>query len=96
MMRILKTLIYLRSRNLMAGGYKLGNLIHKLFYLLLQSVSYIVVFFYIVAIGTLLVMLDFLESKSISKRLFGAILIGVFVIMAFSAIYSGMELVWVL
>ena len=72
------------------------NLIHKLFYLLLQGVSYIVVFFYIVAIGALLVMLDFLESKSISKRLFGAILIIVFVIMAFSAIYSGTELVWVL
>ena len=76
--------------------FKLENLIHKLFYSLLQSVSYIVVFFYIVAIGTLLVMLDFLESKSISKRLFGAILIGVFVIMAFSAIYSGTEFVWVL
>lgn len=80
----------------MAVGDKLENLIHKLFYLLLQGVSYIVVFFYIVAIGTLLVMLDFLESKSISKRLFGAILIIVFVIMAFSAIYSGAELVWVL
>lgn len=75
---------------------KLENLIHKLFYLLLQGASYIVVFFYIVAIWTLLVVLDFLESKSISKRLFGAILIGVFLIMAFSAIYSGMELVWVL
>ena len=70
MMRILKTLIYLRSRGLMAVGDKLENLIHKLFYLLLQGVSYIVVFFYIVAIGVLLVMLDFLESKSISKRLF--------------------------
>ena len=80
----------------MAVGDKLENLIHKLFYLLLQGVSYIVVFFYIVSIGTLLVMLDFLESKSISKRLFGAILIIVFVIMAFSAIYSGAELVWVL
>ena len=80
----------------MAVGDKLENLIHKLFYLLLQGVSYIVVFCYIVAIGTLLVMLDFLESKSISKRLFGAILIIVFVIMAFSAIYSGTELVWVL
>ena len=80
----------------MAVGDKLENLIHKLFYLLLQGVSYIVVFFYIVAIGALLVMLDFLESKSISKRLFGAILIIVFVIMAFSAIYSGTELVWVL
>ena len=80
----------------MAVGDKLENLIHKLFYLLLQWVSYIVVFFYIVAIGALLVMLDFLESKSISKRLFGAILIIVFVIMAFSAIYSGTELVWVL
>ena len=78
------------------AGDKLENLIHKLFYLLLQGASYIVVFFYIVAIGTLLVMLDFLESKSISKRLFGAILIIVFVIMAFSAIYSGTELVWVL
>ena len=80
----------------MAVGDKLENLIHKLFYLLLQGVSYIVVFFYIVTIGALLVMLDFLESKSISKRLFGAILIIVFVIMAFSAIYSGTELVWVL
>ena len=80
----------------MAVGDKLENLIHKLFYLLLQGASYIVVFFYIVAIGALLVMLDFLESKSISKRLFGAILIIVFVIMAFSAIYSGAELVWVL
>ena len=80
----------------MAVGDKLENLIHKLFYLLLQGVAYIVVFFYIVAIGTLLVMLDFLESKSISKKIFGAILIIVFVIMAFSAIYSGTELVWVL
>lgn len=80
----------------MAVGDRLGNLIHKFFYLLLQGVSYIVVFFYIVAIGTLLVVLDFLESKSISKKIFGAILIGVFLIMAFSAIYSGMELVWVL
>lgn len=53
----------------MAVGDKLENLIHKLFYLLLQGVSYIVVFFYIVAIGTLLVMLDFLESKSISKKI---------------------------
>ena len=78
------------------AGDKLENLIHKLFYLLLQGASYIVVFFYIVAIGTLLVMLDFLESKSISKKIFGAILIIVFVIMAFSAIYSGTELVWVL
>ena len=76
----------------MAVGDKLENLIHKLFYLLLQ----IVVFFYIVAIGTLLVVLDFLESKSISKKIFGAILIIVFLIMAFSAIYSGTELVWVL
>lgn len=41
------------------GGDKLENLIHKFFYLLLQGVSYIVVFFYIVAIGTLLVVLDF-------------------------------------
>ena len=80
----------------MAVGDKLENLIHKLFYLILQGVSYIVVFFYIVAIGTLLVVLDFLESKSISKKIFGAILIIVFVIMAFSAIYSGTELVWVL
>ena len=72
------------------------NLIHKLFYLLLQGFAYLVVFFYIVAIGTLLVVLDFLESKSISKKIFGAILIIVFVIMAFSAIYSGAELVWVL
>lgn len=75
---------------------KLENLIHKLFYLLLQGAQYLVAFFYIVAIGTLLVMLDFLESKSISKKIFGAILIGVFLIMAFSAIYSGTELVWVL
>ena len=80
----------------MAVGDKLENLIHKLFYLLLQVASYIVVFFYIVAIWTLLVVLDFLESKSISKKIFGAILIIVFVIMAFSAIYSGTELVWVL
>lgn len=80
----------------MAVGHKLENLIHKLFYLLLQVASYIVVFFYIVAIWTLLVVLDFLESKSISKKIFGAILIIVFVIMAFSAIYSGTELVWVL
>lgn len=80
----------------MAVGDKLENLIHKLFSLILQGVSYIVVFFYIVAIGTLLVVLDFLESKSISKKIFGAILIIVFVIMAFSAIYSGTELVWVL
>ena len=80
----------------MAVGDKLENLIHKLFYLLLQGFAYLVVFFYIVAIGTLLVVLDFLESKSISKKIFGAILIIVFVIMAFSAIYSGAELVWVL
>ena len=80
----------------MAVGDKLENLIHKLFYLLLQGFAYLVVFFYIAAIGTLLVVLDFLESKSISKKIFGAILIIVFVIMAFSAIYSGAELVWVL
>ena len=72
------------------------NLIHKLFYLLLPGIPYLVVFFYIVAIGTLLVVLDFLESQSISKKIFGAILIVVFLIMAFSAIYSGTELVWVL
>ena len=80
----------------MAVWDKFENLIHKLFYLLLQGVSYIVVFFYIVATGTLLVILDFLESKSISKKIFGAILIIVSVIMAFSAIYSGTEMEWVL